>query len=343
MRDGRLFVVDAMLARYENDRFAKGRTLNSTTSGSGHAQRCRIVVDTCADLTPEIAASLDVDILGFPYILDGVEHTDDIWTSITPQEFYDQIRAGVKASTSAISIGRYLEYFTQCAEEGTPTVYLCFTSALSSSYDSAVTAAEQVRAQYPDFELYVVDNALPCACGELLALEAVRQRAAGLNAQQLAAWADEAKTYVHGYFTLDSLDSLAAGGRIPPAAAQLSSKLDIKPELSFDLSGSLSLIGVNRGRKKALKSLIKSFKENYVPDPALPITVVSADAEKDADWVEAALRREEGCANATIIRGSVGPTIGAHVGPGMVAVIFWGRNRADKISLTDRIAKRVRG
>lgn len=317
--------------------------MSNTTSGSGHAHRCRIVVDTCADLTPEIAASLDVDILGFPYILDGVEHTDDIWTSITPAEFYDQIRSGVKASTSAISIGRYLEYFTQCAEEGTPTVYLCFTSALSSSYDSAVTASEQVRAQYPDFELYVVDNALPCACGELLALEAVRQRAAGLSAKQLAAWADEAKTYVHGYFTLDSLDSLAAGGRIPPAAAQLSSKLDIKPELSFDVAGSLSLIGVNRGRKKALKSLIKSFKENYVLDPTMPMTIVSADAEKDADWVEAAVRKEEGCANVTIIRGAVGPTIGAHVGPGMVALIFWGRNRAEKISLTDRIAKKVRG
>lgn len=317
--------------------------MSNTTSGSGHAHRCRIVVDTCADLTPEIAASLDVDILGFPYILDGVEHTDDIWTSITPAEFYDQIRSGVKASTSAISIGRYLEYFTQCAEEGTPTVYLCFTSALSSSYDSAVTASEQVHAQYPDFELYVVDNALPCACGELLALEAVRQRAAGLSAKQLAAWADEAKTYVHGYFTLDSLDSLAAGGRIPPAAAQLSSKLDIKPELSFDLAGSLSLIGVNRGRKKALKSLIKSFKDNYVLDPTMPMTIVSADAEKDADWVEAAVRKEEGCANVTIIRGAVGPTIGAHVGPGMVALIFWGRNRAEKISLTDRIAKKVRG
>ena len=317
--------------------------MNSIPTGSGHARRARIVVDTCADLTPEIAASLDVDILGFPYILDGEEHTDDIWTSITPTEFYDKLRAGSQASTSAVSLGRDLEFFTQCAEEGTPTVYLCFTSALSSSYSSAVTAAEQVVAEHPGFELYVVDNALPCACGELLALEAVRQRAAGLTAKELAAWADQAKTCVHGYFTLDSLDSLAAGGRIPPTAAQLSSKLDIKPELSFDLAGSLTLIGVNRGRKKALKALIKSFKENYIADPAMPITIVSADAEKDADWVEAAVRREEGCENVTIIRGSVGPTIGAHVGPGMVALIFWGRDRAESVSLSDRIARKVRG
>ena len=318
----------------------------STTAApapEGRPGRCRIVVDTCADLSPEVAATLDVDILGFPYILDGEEHTDDIWASITPKEFYDKLRAGSKASTSAVSLGRYLEFFTQCAQEGTPTVYLCFTSALSSSYDAACQAADAVRADYPDFELHVVDNALPCSCGELLAMEAVRQRAAGLSASQLAAWANEAKTYVHGYFTLDSLDALAAGGRIPPAAAQLSSKLDIKPELSFDLSGSLSLIGVNRGRKKALKSLIKSFRESYVADPSLPLAIVSADAEKDADWLEAAVRKEPGCADVTILRGPVGPTIGAHVGPGMVALIFWGKNRSDKISLTDRIAKKVRG
>lgn len=317
--------------------------MDNASVSTDHAGMCRIVIDTCADLTPEVAATLDVDILGFPYILDGEEFTDDIWTTVTPKEFYDKLRAGSKASTSAVSLGRYIEFFTKCAEEGTPTVYLCFTSALSSSYNSACQAAEQVRSQFPEFELYVVDNALPCSCGELLAMEAVRQRAAGLTARQLVDWANEAKTYVHGYFTLESLDALAAGGRIPPAAASLSSKLDIKPELSFDLSGSLSLIGVNRGRKKALKSLIKSFKENYELDPALPLAIVSSDAEKDADWLEAAVRKEPGCEDLTILRGSVGPTIGAHVGPGMVALIFWGKNRAEKVSLTDRIANRVRG
>lgn len=316
--------------------------MNTSTLSACRNPHCRIVVDTCSDLTPEVAATLDVDILGFPYILDGVEYTDDIWASITPKEFYDKLRAGVRASTSAVSLGRYIEYFTQCAEEGTPTVYLCFTSALSSSYNSALHAAEEVMRAHPGFELYVVDNSLPCACGELLALEAVRQRSAGLSAEELAAWANEAKRYVHGYFTLESLDALAAGGRIPPAAAQLSSKLDIKPDLSFDLSGSLSLLGVSRGRKKALKSLVKSFNENRVVDPGLPIAIVSSDAEKDADWLEAAIRKEEGCEGITVLRGSVGTAIGAHVGPGMVGVAFWGGDRAEKISLSDRIARRVR-
>ncbi len=259
-------------------------------ASAGHSDRCRIVVDTCCDFSPEVAANLDVDILGFPFIIDGEERTDDIWSSITPKEFYDRMRAGARVSTSAVSLGRYIEFFTECAKEGTPTVYLCFTSALSSSYNSACQAADAVRAEYPNFELYVVDNALPCATGALLALEAVRQRSAGLTAKQLVDWANEAKTYVHGYFTLESFDALAAGGRIPPAAAQLTAKLDVKPELSYDLAGSLSLIGVNRGRKKALKSILKSFRENYVPDRTMPIAIMTADAEKDGDWLEACPR-----------------------------------------------------
>ena len=325
------------------DRLLFERARKRMTASSGHSDSCRIVIDTCADLTPEIAATLDVDILGFPYILDGEEFTDDIWNSITPHDFYEKLRGGATASTSAVSLGRFMEFFGRCAEEGTPTVYLSFTSALSSSYNSACQAADAVRAEHPDFELYVVDNACPSAAAELLALEAVRQRAAGLTAKQLADWANEAKYYIQGYFTLDSLDSLARGGRIPPAAAQLSSKLDVKPELSYDVNGSLTLVGINRGRKKGLKSLVKSFRENYVPDPAMPVGIVTADAEKDGDWLENAIRKEEGCSDLTIIRGSVGPTLGAHVGPGMVAIVFWGKSRTEKISLSDRIAKRVRG
>ena len=283
-------------------------------ASAGHSNRCRIVVDTCCDFSPEVAANLDVDILGFPFIIDGEERTDDIWSSMSPKEFYDRMRAGARVSTSAVSLGRYIEFFTECAKEGTPTVYLCFTSALSSSYNSACQAADVVRAEYPNFELYVVDNALPCATGALLALEAVRQRSAGLTAKQLVDWANEAKTYVHGYFTLESFDALAAGGRIPPAAAQLTAKLDVKPELSYDLAGSLSLIGVNRGRKKALKSILKSFRENYVPDRTMPIAIMTADAAANADVVFT-----------------------------MVGCAFWGKNRADKASLSDRIARRVRG
>ena len=220
-------------------------------------------------------------------------------------------------------------------------------SRTSSSVDAARQAAEMVRASHPDFEIYVVDNHCPSATAELLALEAVHQAANGLSAEELVAWVDEARYYIHGYFTLDSFDALARGGRIPPAAATVGGKLDIKPELSYDMSGALTLRGMCRGRKKALRAILADFKANYLGAEGgaekLPMAIVSADAEKDARWLADQVRKEPGCADVPIIYSSVGPVIGAHVGPGMVALVFWGKDRREALSFTDRIARRVKG
>ena len=304
--------------------------------------KVRIVADTCADFTPEIAKSLNLDVIPFTYTLDGVEYVDDIWESQTPHEFYEKLRQGAKAQTAAVALGTYCEFFTECAKEGTPTVYLCFTAGLSSSYHAACQAAQMVLEQYPEFELHVVDSCAPSATDMLLIIEAVRQRNHGLNASQLAEWANEAKNYLHGYFTLDNFDALAAGGRIPPAAASIGGKLDIKPELSFDLEGALTLKGMNRGRKKALKSILKDFSDNYSGDDILPLVIVSTDAPKEEEWIENQIRQMPGMRNVTIIHASVGPLIGSHVGPGMVGLGFWGIDRRDTISISDKIARRVR-
>ena len=321
----------------------------------------RIIVDSCADFAPGVAEALGVEIVHFTYVMSGQEYADDLWQSMSPKEFYDRMRAGETATTAAVTPGRYLEFFERAAEEGTPTVYLAFTRGLSSSVDAARQAAEMVRESHPDFEIYVVDNVCPSAAAELLAIEAVRQAANGLSAKELVAWAEEnglsakelvawaeeARYYVHGYFTLDSFDALARGGRIPPAAATVGGKLDIKPELSYDTNGALTLRGMCRGRKKALRAILADFKANYLGedggDEKLPIAIVSADAEKDARWLADQVRREPGCADVPVIYSSVGPVIGAHVGPGMVALLFWGKDRREALSFTDRIARKVRG
>ena len=304
---------------------------------------CRIIVDSTGDFTPEVLEKLNVDMLSFPYILDGEEYLDDIWQSITPKEFYDKIRNGAKASTAAVSAGRYLELFQACADEGTPTIYICLTSGLSSSYSVAASVGEKVREMNPGFELYVLDSGAPSATCELLTIEAVRLRDAGRPAKEIAAWVTEAKYFLHGYFTLESLDQLAAGGRIPAAAAQLTGRLDVKVELSYDFVGALTLVGINRGRKRALRSLVKSFEADRDPSITnMPAIIVTADAEKDGDWVEDAVRKIDGCENLAIIRGSVGPILGSHVGPGMVGFGFWGKDRRESASLTDRIANKVK-
>lgn len=311
------------------------------------ASNVKIIVDSCGDFAPGVVEALGVEVVNFTYVMGGEEHVDDLWKSISPKEFYDRMRAGEQATTSAVTPGHYLEVFERAAEEGTPTVYLAFTRGLSSSVEAARQAADMVRESHPGFEIYVVDNLCPSAAAELLALEAVGQAAKGLSAKELVAWVEEARYYVHGYFTLDSFDALARGGRIPPAAAQVGGKLDIKPELSYDTNGALTLRGMCRGRKKALRAILSDFRENYLGaeggDDTLPIAIVSADAEKDARWLADQVRKEPGCADVPIIYSSVGPVIGAHVGPGMVALLFWGKDRRESLSFTDRIARRVRG
>ena len=306
-----------------------------------------IIVDSCADFAPEVAQALGVEVIGFPFVMEDGEHTDDLWRSMSAHEFYDRMRAGDRVTTSAVTPGHYLEVFERAAGEGTPTVYLAFTRGLSSSVDAARQAAEMVRSAHPGFELYVVDNLCPSAAAELLAIEAVRQASRGLTAAELVAWVEEARYYIHGYFTLESFDALARGGRIPPAAATVGGKLDIKPELSYDTNGALTLRGMCRGRRKALRAILADFKENYLGaeggDEHLPMAIVSSDAEKDARWLADQVRKEPGCSDVPIIYSSVSPVIGAHVGPGMVALLFWGKDRREALSFTDRIARRVRG
>lgn len=306
-----------------------------------------IIVDSCADFAPEVARALGVEVVSFPFVMSDGEHADDLWQSMSAHDFYERMRAGEQVTTSAVTPGHYLEVFERAAEKGTPTVYLAFTRGLSSSVDAARQAADMVREAHPGFEVHVVDNLCPSAAAQLLAIEAVHQATNGLSAEELVRWVEEARYYLQGYFTLESFDALARGGRIPPAAAQVGSKLDIKPELSYDLSGALTLRGMCRGRKKALRAILADFKANYLGaeagDARLPIAIVSSDAEKDALWLADQIRREPGCAQTPIIFSSVSPVIGAHVGPGMVALTFWGKDRRESLSFTDRLARRVRG
>lgn len=304
-----------------------------------------IVADTGADFNPDVAKALRIEVIPFRYVGPDGEHADDMWQSISPHDFYEYMRKhpDERFRTQAVTPGAYMEIFKGLYERWhRPIIYLGLTGGLSSSIDAAHQGVELVKEDYPEAEIYVVDNLCPSAAAELLVIETVRQAALGLTAKELVAWAEDARYFIQGYFTLDSLHWLAAGGRIPPAAAQVGGKLDVKPELSYDVNGSLSLKGMCRGRRKALRAILKDFENNYAHDPSLPMVIMDADAPKDAEWLEKKIREMEGCADITVVRSSISPVIGSHVGPGMVAAAFWGTDRREKLSLTDRIARRVR-
>ena len=301
---------------------------------------CNLILDSCCDLPRNIVDNAGVTFLRFPFNMNDGEHLDDLWQSMGSKDFYDRLRGGETSSTSQVPMHTLSETFEKAAAAGVPTVYLGFTGGLSGTFETAERVAADVRATHPGFELYLVDTMLASVPEGLLVHEAIRQRDRGLSARQLAEWAEEARWFVYTLFTLDGLEHLRRGGRIPDAAAYAGAKLNIKPLLDFNLDGSLAFAGAARGRKRSLKALVAAYKDNahVIEGVSDMVMVGSADAAHDAQWVAEHLDRPE--TSLPPLMCEIGPVIGSHVGPGMVCITFWGPDRRKTASIADRIASK---
>ena len=300
--------------------------------------KCNIVIDSSCDLPFDVVKSLGVDMMFFPYEMADGGHVDDFGQSMSPEEFYSRLEDGDVSMTAQIPIPVVTEKMEKAVESGVPTVFLCLSSGLTGTYDTICRVADEVREEHPEAEIYVVDTLLASVAEGFLVLEAVKQRNNGLTGAELAAWAEEARYYVHGYFTVDDLMYLRRGGRIPPIAASAGAKLDIKPVLKFDLAGHLAIDGLVRGRKKSLKAVAKLLNDNAIDPDRAQIVFGNAVSEKDMRTLEGMYSGPK----ALFVETNIGPVIGSHVGPGMVAVSFWGPDRRKEASFGDRIAKNVK-
>lgn len=300
-----------------------------------------LMIDSCCDLPREVVTVDDVYLLNFSYANQSGTFKDDMYESLTAHDFYDAMREGDEPTTSQVPPTEFLEMFRAVYEKGLPAVLLSFSSALSGSYEAACMAADQVKEEHPDFELYVVDSKLASVAEGLLVYEAIRQQQNGMTARELAEWAEEALYYVHGYFMVSDLESLHRGGRIPASVAIVGSKLDAKPLLGFGLDGSLALVGVARGRKKGMKALIDYFERNReAQSEGGTVLIGNADCPKDVQRLADLLGKTDD--DAVVLECSIGPVIGCHVGPDMLAIVFWGKDRRETVSVVERIANKVK-
>ncbi|MCL2632648.1 MAG: DegV family protein [Coriobacteriia bacterium] len=304
-------------------------------------RQVNIISDSCCDLPADLYESLGIGLLKFPYLIDDVEYFDDLYRTITPHQFYERLRKGEQAKTAQIPYVHLLEVFEKAAQEPLPTVFLCFTSGLSGNFVSVQQACAETMEKYPEAEMYVVDTLLPSIAEGLLVWEAVRQADRGLTAKELVAWAEEARYFVNSFFTIPDLESLRRGGRIPDIAAMAGTTLDIKPIIAIDLEGRLKLYAAARGRKKSIKLLLSLYEERAIIGESNVVIVASADAPKELKQMTEQLLKKTAASPPVIISSSVGTVIGAHVGPDMIAISFWGQDRREYISLTDRIAYAV--
>ena len=303
---------------------------------------CNLILDSCCDLPAEMLQRDGIFLLKFPYILDGQSYDDDLYQSTTAKDFYNAMRKGAEPSTSQVSIPVFTEIFTEAIDTGLPTVYLSFTSGLSASYDVALMVRDQVLAEHPGAELYVVDTRLASVAEGLFVYEAMRQWEKGLTAKELADWAEEARYFIDCEFMIEDLDTLRRGGRISGTVAMAGAALDVKPLLTIDRDGKLTLSGMARGRKKGIKQLADYyFKNENNSGPLHTVCIGNADCPKDAERLKELLLKED--ENLFIIESSIGPVIGSHVGPGMLAIVFWGRDKRENLSVADRISRKMRG
>lgn len=318
---------------------------------------CNLIVDSCCDLPYDAINRPGVQLVKFPYFFEDAEFEDDMFHTLEAKVFYGRMRKGEQPTTSQASLVALTSAFTAAALQGVPTVYLCFSSGLSATYDQAVLVAGQIRDQYPGFELHVVDTRLASTAEALLVFEALRQQERGLTARELADWAEEARNFVNVYFMVEDLDCLRRGGRIPATVAVVGAKLDAKPILTIATDGTLAVKGVARGRKKGLRTLADLYFERADITESQPyVCTGNADAEKDMKRLEDMILKEveknrakpqEGMDAAALqeplfIETSIGPVIGSHVGPGMVSLVFWGPDRREEVSVADRIARKIR-
>lgn len=280
-----------------------------------------IMVDTSYDLPQEYVEKNDLKIIPIPFHLNGVTHEDGSWKDISDVEFYDALAKGGSAGTTLINPEAFAAAFTEYAKRGEELLVILLSSGLSGTAQNAQIALSEVKETYPDCKIYPVDCLNAAGGTGLVTKLAVDKRAEGLSAEETAKWLEEKRHSCLSLFTVDDLMYLHRGGRLSKVQAVAGSIIGIKPLLNVAPDGTLKLKDKARGRKSALETLVSQLKRAVNDDTQLKTVVISHsncidDANKVADLIRAAVKVEE------IFVCMMGPVIGAHVGPGCIAIFF---------------------
>ena len=284
----------------------------------------KIITDSSCDFTDKQYQDLDLAYAPLTVTYNGESHSNFSDESAV-KAFYDELRSGVTATTSAVNPDGWASVMEPALEAGHDLLVLAFTSGLSTTYQSAVIAATDLQEKYPQRKINVVDT-LCAALGQgLLVWYACQKRDAGMSLEELTAWVEENKLHVCHWVTVDDLSHLKRGGRISATTALVGTMLNIKPIIHVNDEGKLINCSKVRGRKAAIEHIAKKLEElgeGYDNETAF---VVHGDSPADAQTLANIVKEKYGVKNVMI--GYLGPVIGAHTGPGVLAVFFMGKHR----------------
>lgn len=283
----------------------------------------QIITDSCCDFPKEVYTELNLIMVPLSVEFRGQVYDDKNDDSL--KEMYDGLRTGEVAKTAAVNPERWTAAMEPVLAAGQDVLALVFSSGLSTTYQSAMIAAEELRDKYPERKIFTVDT-LSASMGQgLLVWYACKKRDEGMTVEELYAWAEETKFHLCHWFTVDDLMYLKRGGRVSATTALVGTMLQIKPVLHMDDEGHLINMAKTRGRKASLDALARKAEELGKGYDNSTMFISHGDCREDAEYLAKVLKEQYGVKEVRI--GYVGAVIGSHSGPGTVALFFLGEHR----------------
>lgn len=282
-----------------------------------------ITVNSTVDVPKEWLEERNVPFIPLKYTIDGETYKDMM--GLSPKEFFQKLREGKMSVTSQINPGEAKEALEPFLKEGKDVLHLAFSSGLSGTCSSMRLAAAELKEEYPDRKVIVVDTLCACLGEALLLYYVLKRKKEGMSIEEAAAWAEANKLHVCHNVTIDDLHHLQRGGRVSKTAAVVGTMVQIKPMIHMDNEGKLQVIGKERGRKKSLNKIVDRAVEQYKGWENDIVMITHGDCIEDAQYVAKLVREKMGIDN--ILVNNIGTVIGSHTGPGVVAVFCMGNER----------------
>ena len=283
----------------------------------------QIITDSCCDFPTPMYGQLGLTFV--PLTVEFRGNTSDDRNDDTLKDMYQGLRAGEVAKTSAVNPSRWSQAMDEALAAGKDVLVLAFSSGLSTTYQSAVIAAEELKDAYPDRKIQVIDTLCASMGQGLLVWYACKKRDEGLSLDEVAQWVLDNRLHLCHWFTVDDLMYLKRGGRISAATALVGTMLQIKPLLHVDDEGHLINMTKTRGRKAAIDAMVKKAQELGAGYDNSTMFISHGDCLSDAEYLSRQLK--EKCGVKDVVISYVGAVIGSHSGPGTLALFFLGSHR----------------
>ncbi len=283
-----------------------------------------IFTDSACDIVPELLSEWGVGCVSLAFRFNHLDR-DFLNEDMPIKEFYQNMRDGHIAKTNAVNSETFREAFEPILQKGTDILYLGFSSGLSTTFQQGKLAAEELVAQYPERSIIAIDTLCASAGQGLFVKQVLDKKNAGATLEEAAAYANELVPKLAHWFTVEDLVYLKRGGRVSPAVALVGGMLNIKPVMHVDDNGHLIKMGTIRGRKASLNALADKLMETAEDPAGTPIFISHGDCEEDARYLADTIKQKGG--NDVQIITNVGTVIGAHSGPGTMALFFIAKQR----------------